>query len=229
MTATEIKDRIRRYTNTNSNDYTDAQIVADFNAESSLIHIGILRDRGTLEFDDSNYSDLPVATFAITAGTREYKITVDENSNEIFSKHKVGVLLDGQYQDIPRLQVGEGNQEALLTKDTDTMELPGGYYEIGESIVFKDMPSTTTTGKVWFDRAMSFLVEGDTTKVPGFPTPYHKMACIRVALSYEHLDDKSFNRMSRLADREMILLEEFESTRREDEATAMTVVTPNGL
>lgn len=229
MTSTEIFDRVRRYTNTNSNDYTNAQIAADFNAEASLIHIGILRDRGTLEFDDSNYSDLPVATFAITAGTREYKITVDENSNEIFTKHKVAMLKDGVYVDVPRLQVGEGAQDAMLTKDTDSRDVSSGYYEIGQSIVFKDMPKTSTTGKVWFDRALSFIASGDTTKVPGFPTPYHKLACLRVALSYEHLDDRQFNKISRLTEREEILLQEFEQTRRKDELTQITVQTTNGL
>lgn len=229
MTATEIKDRIRRYTNTTSNDYTDAQIVADFNAEASLIHIAILRDRGTLEFDDSNYADLPVATFPISANTREYKITVDENSNEIFTKHKVAVLKGDEYIDVPRLQVGEGSQTALLSKDTDTTEVPTGYYEMGETIVFKDMPSTSTTGKVWFDRALDFLASGDTSKVPGFPTPYHKLACLRVALSYEHLDDSQFNKLTRLAERETTLLEEFEQTRREDELTQITVEAKSGL
>ena len=141
MTATEIKDKIRRLTGTNSNDYTDAQIISDFNGEAALTHVGILRDRGTLEFDDSNHADLPVATFAITSGTREYKITADENSNEVLTKHKVGVLLDGQYVDVPRVQIGEGSQDGMLTKDTDVMDVPTGYYEIGESIVFVDVLS----------------------------------------------------------------------------------------
>lgn len=229
MTASDIKDRIRRYTNTNSNDYTDAQIIADFNAEASLVHIAILRDRGTLEFDDSNYADLPVATFSISSGTREYKITVDENSNEIFTKHKVAVLKDGQYVDVPRLQIGEGSQDGLLTKDTDTQEVPTGYYEVGESIVFKDMPSTATTGKIWFDRALDFLVSGDTTKVPGFPTPYHKLACLKTALSYEHLSDKQYNKIARLIEREENTLQEFEQSRRGDELTQITVEAVNGL
>lgn len=229
MTSTEIFDRVRRYTNTNSNDYTNAQIAADFNAEASLIHIGILRDRGTLEFDDSNYSDLPFATFAITAGIREYKITVDENSNEIFTKHKVAVLKDGAYIDVPRIQLNEGSQDAMLTKDTESRDVSSAYYEIGQSIVFKDMPKTSTTGKVFFDRALSFIASDDTTKVPGFPTPYHKLACLRVALSYEHLDDRQFNKISRLAEREEILLQEFEQTRRKDELTQITVQTVQGL
>ena len=229
MNATAIKNKIRRLTNTTSTDYTDAQLVEDFNQEASQIHIGILRDRGTLEFDDSNYNDLPVATFAISAGTREYKITVDENSNEIYTKHKVAVLKDGKYQDVPRQTIGESNQDDLLTRDTDSKAIPSGYYEVGQSIVFSDMPSQSTTGKVWFDRALSFLVEGDTTKTPGFASTYHNLACLRTAMKYEHLNDQMFNKISRLIQREEENLELFEEARRGDEATTLSVETKSGL
>lgn len=229
MNATSIFNKIRRLTNTNSTDYTTAQIVEDFNQEASQIHIGILRDRGTLEFDDSNYSDLPVATFSITAGTREYKITVDENSNAIYSKHKVAVLKDGVYKDVPRLQIGEGNQDDMLNKDSDSAEVPTGYYEIGSTIVFTDMPSTSTTGKVWFDRALDFLTSSDTTKVPGFPQTYHNLACLRTALKYEHLNDSMFNKISRLIQREEENLQQFEENRRGDEATTMSVKIVKGI
>lgn len=230
MTADQFRSKIREITNTTTSDYADASLIRDLNAELSLIQVMILRDRGVLEFDDTNYTDLPVATFTITAGTREYKITEDENSNALLTKHKVGVLKNGQYEDVPRLQVGEGSQTALLTKDTDTADVPRGYYEIGTSIVFKDMPATSTTGKVWFDREMSFLTTADTTKVPGVPSAYHNLAAYRTAMNYAI--DKTLpnqNAIQNRIDREQQLLEQYEENRRSDEPTIISVPTVNGL
>lgn len=230
MTATEFKTKIREITNTTSSDYSDASLIRDLNAELSMIQIMVLRDRGVLEFDDTNYTDLPVSTFSITAGTREYKITEDENENQLLTKHKVGVLFNGQYEDVPRIQVAEGNQKAMLTKDTDTENVPSGYYEIGSSIVFKDMPAQNTTGKVWYDREMDFLTTGDTTKVPGVPSAYHMLAAYRTAHNYA-LDKNlpNLDRIVRRIEMEQQLLAQYEENRRDDEPTQITVSSPSGL
>ena len=227
MTATEFKTKIRRLTHTNSNDYTDANLIADLNEELSLVQIKLLRDRGVLGFDDVNYTDLPVATFSITAGTREYKITGDENANEILSIHKVGVLQNGQYQDVPRIKVTEGNQTALL--DNSTATTPSGYYEIGANIVFAEAPSGSTTGKIWFDRSIDFLVSGDTTKVAGVPEHYHDLAAYRTALKYEDLPDNLFSKYTRIIQDRELHLEDFEEARRDDESTTVTVQTFSGI
>lgn len=230
MTVDQFRTKIREVTNTTTNDYSDASLIRDLNSELSMIHISILRDRGTLEFDDSNYSDLPVATFTITANTREYKITADENSNAVLTKHKVGVLYDGEYIDIPRVQVGEGSQAGLLTKDSDSKDIPSGYYEIGESIVFVDMPKTSTTGKVWFDRELDFATTGDTTKVPGVPSMYHNLAAYKTSLNYA-IDKNlpNINQINRRVEMEEMRLQEFEESRRGDEATTITVTKVRGL
>lgn len=230
MTATEFKTKIREITNTTSSDYSDASLIRDLNAEASMVQIMILRDRGVLEFDDTNYNDLPVSTFAVTAGVRAYKITEDENANLLLSKHKLGVLKNGQYVDVPRLSVPDTNQDALLTKDSDTTDVPTGYYEIGTTIVFKDMPASSTTAKVWYDREMDFLTTGDTTKVLGVPSAYHNLIAYRTSLNYA-LDKNlpNVSNIERRIEREQVLLEQFEENRRDDEPTIISVPTVNSL
>lgn len=228
MTIDQIRTKVREITNTTTNDYSDASLIRDLNNEMSLIQIKVLTDRGVLEFDDSNYSDLPVATFTITSGTSWYKIVADENSNNVLTKHKVAVLKDGKYHDVPRLQVAEGNQEALTT--SKTADLPTGYYEIGEAIVFAETPSASTTGKVWFDRDMDFFSTSDTTKAPGIPTAYHQLIAYRTA--YNYALDKGLSNQDRILRRiqqEEERLGMFEEARRGDEPTVLSTITYSGI
>lgn len=228
MTIDQIRTKVREITNTTTNDYSDASLIRDLNQEMALIQIKVLTDRGVLEFDDSNYSDLPVATFTITAGTAWYKIIDDENSNKVLTKHKVAILHNGSYTDIPRLQVKEGNQDSLTSDDTAIV--PSGYYEIGESIVFAETPSSSTTGKVWFDRDMDFFATGDTTKEPGIPTPYHNLIAYRTAYNYA-LDNNlpNLDRIMQRVNQEEERMSLFEETRRGDESTRVEVETYSGI
>lgn len=224
MTTDQFRNRIRRLTNTLVTDYSDADLISDLNAELSTIQISILSARGVLEYDDPTYTDLPVATFAVLAGTRSYKITNDGNSNLLLTKHKVS--LNGR--DIPRRQVGEGQQEPLL--DTTSSNFPNCYYEVGDSIVFGQIPAVSGTATVWFDRDVSFLVTSDTTRVPGIPVAYHKLAAYRTALTYAL--DKSLPNLGSiqaLIDREEETLKTFEENRRGDEQTVIRVEVIRGL
>jgi hypothetical protein len=224
MTADQFRAKIREITNTNTGDYSDASLIRDLNSELSMIQIAILRDRGVLEFDDNNYTNLPSATFAVTAGTRSYKITEDEDNNLIFAIHK----LSFGGRDIPRVQIGEGNQAAL--DDQSEAIVPLGYYEMGANIVFTETPQQSGTATIWFDRDVSFLTTSDTTKVPGVPTQYHNLAAYRTSLNYAL--DKNLPNLDQIQRRVLVeeeRLEQFEEARRADEPVTMTVRTFRGL
>ena len=228
MTTDQFRTKIREVTNTTTSDYSDASLIRDLNAELSLIQISILRDRGVLEFDDANYADLPIATVTMNAGQTAYKLTEDDDSNKILTIHKVAVLSGGQYIDVPRKQVGEGEQEPLT--QTGSAQIPSGYYEVGNSVVFEQAPLSSGTFKVWFDRDVDFLLTSDTTKVPGIPTQYHNLAAYRT--SYNYALDKGLPNVDRIMQRimrEEEILGQFEANRRGDEASVMTVERVTGL
>ena len=230
LTTTQCKAKIREITGASTSDYSDASLIRDLNSEISSIRINILRDRGVLEHDDPNYTDLAFATFPITAGLRSYKITEDDNGSRILTKHKVGILHDEKYHDVPRVIVAEGSQSGLLTSTDNTVYIPTSYFEAGESIVFTEYPKADTTGRVWFDRETEQLTISDTTKVPGIPGEYHNFACYKTALNYAI--DKQLPNESSIA-RRVILEEEqlqvFEETRRGDEPVLITPIRLSGL
>jgi hypothetical protein len=225
MTTNEIRTKVRELTNTTVNDYADASLIRDVNSEMAAIRTSILRDRGVLEFDDVNYTDLPIGTFAI-ASDGVCKLTEDQNSNLIDTIHKVAFLNGSEWVDVPRVTLGEGNQDVLL--NPGTQPVPTSYYEVGNSIVFPGVSGGTA--KVWFDREHDGITTGDTTKVPGIPTAYHQLLAYRVALNYAV--DKSLpneNSILRRIQLEEQRLEQYEENRRADEATVLTPDVIHGL
>jgi hypothetical protein len=227
MTATQMIARVRRLTNTTTNDYSAADLVQDLNSELSMVQINILRDRGVLEFDDANYADMPIATLPVTASQDTYKITEDEDGNKILTIHKVAYQEGDKWVDIPRKTVAEGNQASLTEAGTGK---PTSYYEVGNTIVLSPIPSEALTVKVWFDREMSFLTTLDTTKVPGVPTAYHNLVCFRAA--YNYALDKGLpneDRIMRAITMEEEKLAQFEANRRVDEQVVVTVDVISGV
>jgi hypothetical protein len=224
MTLDDIRSKIREITNTTTSDYSDASLVRDVNSEAAIIRISILRDRGVLEHDDPNYTDLPVATFAASGTT--YKLTEDEDGNLIQTIHKVAISVDGKEFDIPRITPSEGSQEYLINQGTQSV--PSGYYEVGKSIVLSHTP-TSGTLKIWFDRDLDLLTTSDTTKVPGIPTAYHPLLCYRVGFNYRLDKEMDTNAVERRIMVEEAKLEQYEANRRVDEATVMTTEVIRGL
>lgn len=216
MNQSELYTYTRRLVNANATDYPESDLVIDLNDAQSDIWTRIKEARGVLEYDDTNYSDLPSATFAISGTTNKYKITTDENSNEIITIHKVVVTdSNGEDHDIPRLKVGEGNQEALINLESD---FPTGYYEMGATVVFNCTPNGSYTATCWFDRAPKFLAVGGTSVVPGIPVLYHKLLAEKAAMTYAV--SKGLNQsanIARLVEMGEERLDRYESNRRDDE------------
>jgi hypothetical protein len=222
MTQAELYTYARRLVNATSNDWTEADLVIDLNDGLADGWARIKTNRGVLEYDDTNYTDLPVSTLSVASSRASYKITEDENSNEITIVHKVSFLHNGAYLNIPRLTMGEGNQDAL--DETNTADVPSGYYDIGASIVFTPIPSTSTTAKVWYDRVPSYFATGGSV-TPGIPSPYHKLVAEKAALSYAV--SKGMNASQNIMKLIQIgeqRLDNYEQDRRDDEATLLDPV-----
>ena len=228
MNVTEAKAKIREITNTTTSDYSDASLIRDLNEEMRAIKTNIQRDRGVLEFDDVNYTDIPVATLTLVAGQTAYKIVTDENSHLITTVHKVAVDVGDGYRDVPRKTVGEGSQEPLI--DSTEAAIPRNYYEVGKSVIFAQTPSQAGTIQVWFDRDIDIILVGDTSKVPGIPADYHSLLCYRTAYNYA-LDKVLANvdRIQRRIQIEEARMEQYEENRRADESVTITVDVIRGL
>jgi len=218
MTQSELYTYARRLVNASATDWAESDLVVDLNNALSDIYVRLQVARGVLEFDDTNHSDLPVGTFAVTAGTSTYKLLNDEDSNGILVVHKVALLRNGEYHDIPRITVGEGNQDALTPTDT---AFPSGYYDIGANIVFNTTPAESTTGKVWFDRDPSFFAVSGS-KTAGIPRIYRPLIAEKAALIYAVAKNKdNLPSIKYLVDKGEERIDTYETNRRGDERTGL--------
>jgi hypothetical protein len=202
-------------------------MVIDFNDALNDIWTKLKNVRGVLEFDDANYNDFPSGTFDLTSGTASYKITEDENANEIITIHKVQVKDgSGVWHDIPRKRVSETDQQGLLDTSTDTASMPDYYYEVGTRVVFSPIPNRTLDEgvKIWYDRAPQGFSVGGTTFEVGIPSIYHSLLGEKAGLKYALIKGlKQAQNLFTLVEMGEKRLTDYEGHRRHDEHKRITV------
>lgn len=140
----------------------------------------IIKSDGRWQFDDSNQTDLPIATTALVANQKDYALATS-------------------HLEITRVEIKDTNGDWTVLqpfdqKDTaqalaefmDTPGTPKFYDKLGNSVFLYPSPdySQAASLKVYFTRGMSYFIVSDTTKEPGFSSLYHDL--IPLWISYEY-------------------------------------------
>ncbi|MHA1305428.1 MAG: phage adaptor protein [Candidatus Heimdallarchaeaceae archaeon] len=135
------------------------------------------------DFDDSNKTDLPIATDDLVDGQEDYAIpTTAFDIKRVEIKNSSGDWV--KLRRITHSKVKEAMDEFHETKGVPT------YYLLeGSSIRLKPAPDTTQVTaseglKIHMARDVTEFVSTDTTKTPGFPTPLHQLFSHEIALEY---------------------------------------------
>lgn len=135
----------------------------------------ILDSDGRWQFDDTNATDLPIATTTLVSGQQDY--TLDTTFLRIL---RVEVLnVNGIWTKLDPLDQADIYNQGLV-EFLKTAGLPKFYDVQGQSIFLYPKPDagisvTLAAGlKVYTQRNVSYFVAGDTTKVPGFASLYHR-------------------------------------------------------
>lgn len=152
----------------------------------------ILTADGTWQWDDSNYTDLPIGTINLIASQSGY--TFNDKFLEI---EKVEIKdFNGDWQPLKNIDELEEREESL-DQMFETDGLPEYYDKISDdTIKLYPAPTAATTTltnglRVHFRRtAHLFEADGsDTTAMPGFASPYHVilayMASIPFCMTYK--------------------------------------------
>lgn len=139
---------------------------------------------GDWEYDDSNWTNLPIATTDLVADQQDYE-------------------LPSTAQKLDRVEVLNSNGDYILLKPFDksmitdqsmseyleTAGLPEYYDMVGHSIFLYPKPSasyvTTTDGlKAYFSRDIDEFAITDTTTEPGFADNFHRILSMGAAYDY---------------------------------------------
>ena len=146
----------------------------------------IINSDGTWQWDDSNYTDLPVGTQTLVAGQSAYTF-----NDKFLQLIEVQVKDDeGNFKIIYPIDQKEYSNEFPLEEDFETDGFPQYYDKISDdTIKFYPAPSaadcTLASGlKIKFKRTAHLFVAGDTPAVPGFASPYHVILAYMAALPY---------------------------------------------
>ena len=125
------------------------------------------------EFDDSNYTDFPIATCDLVASQQDYAIPTTALSIE-----RVEVMNnDGDYVPIRQIDKTDNKSRPHLEKYKEE-GFPEEYDLIGNSILLFPTPGTsyitTTAGlRVYFSRDINEFAITDTATEPGVPKMFH--------------------------------------------------------
>lgn len=141
-------------------------------------------------FDDTAYTDFPIATTNIVSGQTDYELSVD-------------------HLKVLRVECQDGNGNWVLLKPIDLFEdvqvardefmsgggIPIWYDKQATSLFLYPVPNYNVTGglRVYYQRQPDYFTNADTTKKPGFVTMLHRLvpmkACYDFAIA-NNLTDK---------------------------------------
>lgn len=186
MTIADINAETRSLCDADTNSYTAADLLRRVNASYERRVGQIIGADGLWQFDDSNYTDFPIATTTLVAGQQDY--TFDSTMLEV-----EGVSIkdaNGNYQKLTPIddkQLGVDPTEFLKTDG-----MPTHYDKQGRSILLYPAPAagqvTLTAGmKVFFKRTADVFTSAQVTtgtKQPGFAAPYHVILAYDAAIPY---------------------------------------------
>jgi hypothetical protein len=183
MTFSDIKNKIYFLTKTNSASFTDAQLTVEANNALDRVASLIMGADGRWEFDDTNQTDLPIATTGLVTDQSDYALPTSHLEITRVEFKPSGQTYFLQLQPVD-LRDFEGT--TLSATFPTSMSLPQYYDKLGNSLFLYAAPNYTQAAslKVYFKRPPSYFVSSDTTKTPGFNSLYHDLIPLWAAYNY---------------------------------------------
>jgi len=168
---------------TNSTSYPLADKARAINEYLKSVNTLIWEASAKWEYDDSNHSDLPVATANLVAGQQDY--TLPEAMQKLI---RVSVK-DNDGNAILLTPLDQSDISGAMSEYRETDGLPRSYDLIGRSLMLYPAPAaadvTLVEGlSVYVSREVEQFVATDTTDEPGFNEDFHRILSIGAAFDY---------------------------------------------
>jgi len=180
-----IVQDIDDWVNTDDTSYPIAKKTKDINAWLDRVVSLILLADGRWQWDDSNYSDLPIGMSNLVEGQQDYNIA----GATFLEVLRVEVMdSNGNYKLLTPIDEHDVTNSAM-SEYYKTDGLPVKYDKKGDSIFLYPKPSSSAVTlslglRVNFQRSASHFVVEDTTKQPGFNPLFHRILSFGPALDY---------------------------------------------
>lgn len=208
---------------TNITIYPAADKVRNINASLDEAVSIIIGADGNWQFDDTNYTTLPIGTTNLVSGQQDYSFSdtyLTIEAIEVKDASGTWIRLEpiDLYPDYNRTLNGS------ISNFMSTSGTPQYYDKVGDSIFLYPKPNYNSTAglKAFFQRKMDPFTASDTTKEPGFAPHLHRFCSI--SASYDWAVAKSHAKMNFLLNeknRYAKMIKDFYGTRRKDETKIM--------
>jgi hypothetical protein len=185
-TITDINLEARTLCDATSTDYSDATLLRRINEAYEETLAKIMTYDGYWQFDDSNYTTLPIGKGTLVTGQQDYAFDVS-----ILSVLGVSVKdVNGNYIKLKHIDQSELDVDPEEYEENDG--LPHSYDIQGSSILLYPAPLTGSVTmseglKVFFQRTADVFTSAQVTtgtKVPGFASPFHYLISYKAAIPY---------------------------------------------
>ena len=224
MSIDNIRSDTNFLINTSTSSYPDVDLIRNVNRHYDDVVSTILKADGRWKWDDTNNTSQPIGNITMTEATTA--VAIPDTTYLTINRVEVKDINGNYYQLIP-FNEREVNYQAL----SEFLKTPGRplYYEkVGGYINLYPKPSssnvTLTTGlRVYFQRDASYFLTSDTTKIPGFAAPFHRLLSMGAALDYAIANEMS-GKVNMLTPMIQIMkseLMEFYSSRSRDESARL--------
>jgi len=224
MSIDNIRSDTNFLINTSTSSYPDVDLIRNVNRHYDDVVSTILKVDGRWKWDDTNNTSQPIGNITMTEATTA--VAIPDTTYLTINRVEVKDV-NGNYYQLTPFNEREVNYQAL----SEFLKTPGRplYYEkVGGYINLYPKPSssnvTLTTGlRVYFQRDASYFLTSDTTKIPGFAAPFHRLLSMGAALDYAIANEMN-GKVNMLTPMIQIMkseLMEFYSSRSRDESVRL--------
>lgn len=169
-----------------------AEATSIANEKNHEVWHNIFMSTGNWQYDDNNNLDLPISTSNLVSGTDSYALPSDALTVQRVECKDEN---DQWYTLTPitKEEIGSGLDEFM---DTDGQPK---YYSLINGVVqiYPASNYASTNGlKIYFDRDSVDFATDDTTKTPGFASPYHEILPIMMAIEWYKVKQPASNTLA---------------------------------
>lgn len=179
---------------------------------------------GRWQFDDTNYTDLPIGKTNLVSGQQDYTLDV-----EFLDIEKV-IFLDSSGNKIIAhpMDINDPIAHGYLTSLSTTVGVPAYYDKFGGTLMLYPIPDYNSTNGliVHYRRKPSYFAYTDTTKAVGVPAVFHRYLSLEASLDYAVSKQLTLKNDLAVQVKEMgEMIEDFYSKRNKDESKFIRGVT----
>lgn len=142
----------------------------------------IMSADGRWQWDDTNYTTLPIGSTNLVSGQMDYGMDVEHL--EVLKV--VALTSSGVKKELTPYSITDSMGTIEAENITTNGGIPTWYRKTGSSFVLYPTPNYDYTGGliVYFQRKPSYFATTDTTKSPGIPYMYHRFLSLDASVDY---------------------------------------------